>query len=60
MSREVPISATTSSTRSWPLLFTRNLFLWLVPVYLVWLVFTPFYNLVLMKGAGIAVTIKKR
>jgi len=51
LSREAQITATSSSTRSWPLLFTRNLVIWLVPVYLVWLVFTPFYNLVLMKGA---------
>jgi hypothetical protein len=37
--------------RSWLPLFLRNVLLWLVPVWAVWALFTPFYNRFLLAGA---------
>jgi hypothetical protein len=37
--------------RPWVALFLRNVLLWLLPVWLVWTLFTPFYNRVLLAGA---------
>lgn len=36
---------------SWPLAFSRGVVLWLVPVALVWLLLTPYYNRFLVKAA---------
>jgi hypothetical protein len=37
--------------RRWPLLFLRNVLLWVIPVAVVWLLLTPLYNRFLL-GAG--------
>jgi hypothetical protein len=37
--------------RSWVLPFLRNVLLWLIPVWVVWALFTPFYNRLLLAGA---------
>ena len=37
--------------RSWPLLLIRNALLWLVPVALLWVLATPFYNRFLLISA---------
>lgn len=37
--------------RPWALLFVRNVLLWLVPAFLVWALFTAFYNRFLLAGA---------
>jgi hypothetical protein len=36
--------------RSWLALFLRNVLLWLIPVWAVWALFTPFYNRFLLAG----------
>lgn len=43
--------ATTPTPKSWALLFIRNALLWLLPVALVWLLLTPFYNRFLLGSA---------
>ncbi len=40
-----------SGDRSWVLRFLRNVLLWLIPVWVVWALFTPFYNRLLLAGA---------
>lgn len=37
--------------RPWALLFVRNVVLWLVPAFLVWVLFTAFYNRFLLASA---------
>lgn len=37
--------------RSWVLRFLRNVLLWLIPIWVVWALFTPFYNRLLLAGA---------
>jgi hypothetical protein len=39
------------SGRAWVLPFLRNVLLWLIPVWVVWALFTPFYNRLLLAGA---------
>ena len=36
--------------RAWVLPFLRNVLLWLIPVWAVWALFTPFYNRLLLAG----------
>jgi len=38
--------------RSWALLFIRNALLWLLPVALLWVIVTPFYNRFLLGSAA--------
>jgi hypothetical protein len=35
-------------SRSWTLRFVRNLFIWLIPVAILWVLLTPFYNRLLI------------
>ena len=39
------------AARSWVTLFLRNVLLWLIPAWVVWVLFTPFYNRFLLAGA---------
>jgi hypothetical protein len=52
MSKAAPrVSRSERAERSWVGLFLRNVLLWLIPIWVVWAIFTPFYNRFLLAGA---------